>query len=86
MNLPQHLYVVSDRPSERPAGDDRYHTGPELEQLFARRLLFWRAALPVGPAGQRVPGRRLALYRVGDVRDWLVDHEKQRTKPAVRPR
>ena len=80
-----YLYVVPYRLPIKPALLDRFYTGPELERLCGRRLLFWRAALPQGPLPHRVPDRRLALYRLGDVIEWLEDDEQRRTKaPAGR--
>ena len=69
---PVHLYVVSQRPLFTPIDDDCYYTGPELEERLGIRLPFWRTPdLPWRMPSVQIPGRRLALYRVGDVLDWL---------------
>lgn len=68
----QHLYVVSHRPFVSPIHDDCYYTGPELEGRLGVRLPFWRnPKVPWRLASVRLPNRRLALYRIGDVLDWL---------------
>ena len=63
---------MSQRPLLTSIDDDRYYTGPELEERLDIRLPFWRnPTLPWRLASVRLPNRRLALYRVGDVLDWL---------------